>query len=167
MATADISQWTAAKMTEAFTAINAKIGADPADYESVLINEYMVRVEAINPHQRENVDQYTYEVGTVEVKPVDVSTHGPGATEMAAFKGDTVKPEMLAQTMSSAPTDSGVVESPKIEWVMVKKNMIPSTVAPQLADNNGAQISIEVKGPRADKIVYYDLTGHVQKVTQG
>jgi hypothetical protein len=32
-------------MSQAFAAINAKIGADPADYEEVLVNELFVRVE--------------------------------------------------------------------------------------------------------------------------
>src|ERR1700752_4359878 len=73
--TGNISQWTAEKMTQAFTAINGKIGADPADYEVVLINEYFLSVDAINPNKRENVDKYTYQGGSVEVKPVDVSTN--------------------------------------------------------------------------------------------
>jgi hypothetical protein len=159
-ATGDISQWTAEKMTQAFTAINAKIGADPADYESVIINELFVRVKAIDPHKRENVDQYTYQGGSIEVKPVDVSdtvscmpspcsTNERGAIEMGAFKGDTVKPEVLAQAMNSAPKDSGV-ENATIDFVSVGKIW---------ANDNEPQILVYVKGPRASKIVHYDLTG--------
>src|SRR3954454_23748091 len=73
MGTGNISQWTADKMTEAFTAINAKIGANPADYETVIVNELFVRVEALDPNKRENVDQYTYQGDSVEVAPVDAS----------------------------------------------------------------------------------------------
>jgi hypothetical protein len=165
-ATGDISQWTAEKVTQAFTAINAKIGADPADYELVIINEYSVSVEAIDPHKRENVDKYKYRGGSVEVAPVDVSdtvscmpspcpTNGPGAIEMGAFKGDTVKPEVLAQAMNSAPNDSGV-ENATINEVMVHK---------MWANDNAPQISVYVKGPRASKVVFYDLTGRLQKVS--
>jgi hypothetical protein len=150
----DISQWTAEKMTQAFTAINAKIGANPADYEDVIINELFVRVNAIDPHKRENVDQYTYQGGSVEVAPVDISQNAPGAIETAAFKGDTVKPEVLAQAMSSAPKDSGIVEKPAIEFVMVKKMGFKI---------NATLIWVYVKGPRDKKTVYYDLTGALTK----
>jgi hypothetical protein len=154
----NISQWTKDTMTQAFTAINAKIGADPADYEEVLVNELFVRVEAIDPHKRENVDKYTYELGNVEVGPVDVSRNGPGAVEMAAFKGNTVTPDLLAQVMGSAPKDSGVAENPVIEFVMVKKTV---------ANDSAPRITVEVKGPRASKLLHYDMTGALIDVNQG
>jgi hypothetical protein len=154
----NISQWTKDTMTQAFTAINAKIGADPADYEEVLVNELFVRVEAIDPHKRENVDKYTYELGNVEVGPVDVSRNGPGAVEMAAFKGNTVTPDLLAQVMGSAPKDSGVAENPVIEFVMVKKTV---------ANDSAPWITVEVKGPRASKLLHYDMTGALIDVNQG
>jgi hypothetical protein len=157
MATADIAQWTADKMTQALAAINTKIGADPADYVEVLVNEYFLRVEAIDPHKRENVDAYTFQGSSVEVKPVDVSRNGPGAVEASAFKGDTVKPAVLAQTMASAPKDSGV-ENATVEFVLVKKFM---------ANHNEPEIQIEAKGPRGSKIVHYDLTGKLLNVSQG
>jgi hypothetical protein len=165
--TADISQWTADKMTQAFGAINAKIGADPADYVDVLINEHMLRVKAIDPRKRENVDQYAYESGSVEVKPVDVSRNGPAATEASAFKSDTVKPAVLAQTMASAPKDSAV-ENAKIEWATVYKtaNYTPQTI-PTFPSGEQPEIRIEAKGPRAEKIVHYDLTGQLLNVSQG
>jgi hypothetical protein len=155
LATADISQWTADKMTQAFAAINTKIGADPADDVEILINEYFLRVEAIDPHKRENVDAYTYQGGSVEVKPADVSRNGPGAVEASAFKGNTVKPAVLAQTMASAPKDSGV-ENATVEFALVKKFM---------AKHNEPEIQIEAKGPRGSKIVHYDLTGKLLNVT--
>lgn len=154
----NISQWTADTMTQAFTAINARIGADPADYEEVLVNELFVRVEAIDPHKRENVDKYTYELGNVEVGPVDVSRNAPGAVEMAAFKGNTVTAGLLAQVMNSAPKDSGVAESPTIEFVMVKKVN---------ANDSAPRITVEVKGPRASKLLHYDMTGALIDVNQG
>jgi hypothetical protein len=154
----NISQWTAEKMTQAFAAINAKIGANPADYEVVLINEYELHVDAINPNKRENVDRYTYLGGSVQVKPVDVSQNGTGAIEMNAFKGDVVKPEVLAQTMNSAPKDSGVTEGPKIEWVQVRKTT---------ANDDAPQIWVEIRGPRAAKMVHYDLAGTLIIVSQG
>jgi hypothetical protein len=164
----DISQWTAGKMTQAFSAINAKIGADPADYELVLINEYFLRVEAIDPHKRENVDQYTYQGGIVEVKPVDVSRNGPGQVEISAFRSDAVKPEVLARVMSSAPKDSGVAENPAVEWVMVRKVLIPSTYEPpQVLNDNRPDIEVEIKGPRGSKIVHYDLSGGFMNVSTG
>jgi hypothetical protein len=154
----DISQWTAEKMTQAFAAINAKIGANPADYEVVLINEYSLHVDAINPNKRENVDRYTYQGGSVQVTPVDVSQNGMGAIEMNAFKGDTVKPDVLAQAMNSAPKDSGVAESPKIEWVQVRKTT---------ANDPAPEIWVEIKGPRASKMVKYDLAGALVIVSPG
>jgi len=157
MASANISQWTADKMTQAFAAINAKIGADPADYVEVLINEYSLAVKAIDPHKRENVDKYAYQGGGVEVTPVDASRNSPGAVEASAFKGDTVKPAVLAQTMASAPNDSGV-ENPKIEFVLVKRFKF---------NDNQPEIQIDVKGPRASKIIHYDLTGKLLDVSQG
>jgi hypothetical protein len=154
----NISQWTAGTMSQAFTAINAKIGADPADYEEVLVNELFVRVEAIDPHKRENVDKYTYELGNVEVGPVDVSRNAPGAVEMAAFKGNTVTAGLLAQVMGSAPKDSGVTENPVIEFVMVKKVN---------ANDSAPRITVEVKGPRASKLLHYDMTGALIDVIPG
>jgi hypothetical protein len=154
----NISQWTNDTMSQAFTAINAKIGADPADYEEVLVNELFVRVEAIDPHKRENVDKYTYELGNVEVGPVDVSRNAPGAVEMAAFKGNTVTGGLLAQVMGSAPKDSGVAENPAIEFVMVKKVH---------ANDPAPQITVEVKGPRAKKLLHYDMTGALIDVNPG
>jgi hypothetical protein len=146
----NISQWTADTMSQAFTAINAKIGADPADYEEVLVNEIFVRVEAIDPHKRENVDKYTYEVGNVEVGPVDVSRNAPGAVELAAFKGNTVTGGLLAQVMGNAPKDSGVAENPVIEFVQVRK---------MNANDPAPRITVDVKGPRASKLLHYDMTG--------
>jgi hypothetical protein len=154
----NISQWTADTMSQAFTAINAKIGADPADYEEVLVNELFVRVEAIDPHKRENVDKYTYELGNVDVGPVDVSRNAPGAVEMAAFKGDTVTAGLLAQVMGSAPKDSGVAENPVVEFVTVKKVN---------ANDNAPRITVEVKGPRASKLLHYDMTGALIDVNPG
>jgi hypothetical protein len=144
-------------MTQAFAAINAKIGADPADYVEVLINEYTLNVKAIDPHKRENVDKYAYEAESVQVTPTDVSRNGPGAVEASAFKGDTVKPAVLAQTMASAPKDSAV-ENPKIEFVLVRKFV---------GNGNQPEIQIEIKGPRASKMVHYDLTGTLLNVSQG
>lgn len=154
----NISQWTAEKMTQAFAAINAKIGANPADYQGVLINEIFLRVDAINPNKRENVDRYTYQGGSVKVTPVDVSQNTTGTIEMNAFKGDTVKPAVLAQAMNSAPKDSGVAESPKIEWVQVRKTT---------ASDDVPQIWVEIRGPRAAKIVHYDLAGTLVIVSPG
>src|ERR1700758_497055 len=154
----NISQWTADTMSQAFTAINAKIGADPADYEEVLVNELFVRVEAIDPHKRENVDKYTYELGNVEVGPVDVSRNAPGAVEMAAFKGNTVAAGLLAQVMGFAPKDSGVTENPVVEFVMVKKVN---------ANESAPRITVEVKGPRASKLLHYDMTGALVDVNPG
>jgi hypothetical protein len=153
-----ISQWNADTMTQAFNAINARIGANPADYVEVLVNELFVRVEAIDPNKRENVDKYDYRNGSVEVGPVDVSRNGAGTVEMSAFKGDTVKPDLLAQVMGAAPKDSGVAESPKIEFVMVKKAM---------ANDAAPRITVEVKGPRASKLLRYDMTGALLDVIQG
>jgi hypothetical protein len=153
-----ISQWTAETMAQAFTAINARIGADPADYVEVLINELFVRVEAIDPNKRENVNKFDYQNGSVDVGPVDVSRNGPGKVEMSAFKGNLVKTDLLAQVMNSAPKDSGVTESPSLEWVMVKKT---------LANDAAPQITIEVRGPRARKMLHYDLAGTLLNVNQG
>jgi hypothetical protein len=155
--TANISQWTLDKMTKAFAAINAKIGADPADYVEVLVNELFLSVKAIDPNKRENVDKYTYQGDSVQVAPVDVSSNGPGAVEASVFKGDTVKPAVLAQTMAAAPNDSAV-ENAHIEFVLVKKFM---------ANRGQPEIQIYTKGPRGSKVVHYDLTGKLLNVSQG
>ena len=153
----NISQWTVDKMTQAFAAINGKIGADPADYVEVLVNEIFLSVKAIDPHKRENVDNYTYQGESVQVAPVDVSSNAPGAVEASAFKADTVKPAVLAQTMAAAPGDS-TVENGTVEFVMVKK---------AVANQDQPGIQIDIKGPRASKMVHYDLTGKLLEVTQG
>ncbi len=156
-ATANISQWTVDKMTTALAAINGKIGADPADYVEVLINELSLSVKAIDPHKRENVDNYSYQGDSVQVAPVDVSRNQPGAVEASVFKGDTVKPAVLGQTMAAAPNDSAV-ENGAIEFVLIKKFM---------ANQGQPEIQIDVKGPRASKMVHYDLTGKLLNVSQG
>ena len=158
----NISQWTADTMSQAFAAINAKIGANPADYLSVLVNELFVRVRAIEPNKRENVDQYDYQNGSVQVAPVDVSRSGPGAVEASLFKGDAVKPAVLAQAMASAPKDSGV-ENAAIEWVMVDRTSFVMPGQPSAQP----QTHIEAKGPRGDKIVHYDIAGQLLNVSQG
>jgi hypothetical protein len=155
MATENIAQWTPEKLSEAFAAINAKIGADPADYEVVIVNGYFVSVEAIDPNKRANVDKYQYQGGSIEVAPVDASNNEPGAIEMGAFKGDTLKPEVLGHVMNSAPQDSGV-ENATIDFVMVRK---------MWANDNEPQIVVYVRGPRGSKNVQYDLTGSLQKVS--
>jgi hypothetical protein len=158
----NISQWTADTMSQAFAAINAKIGANPADYLSVLVNELFVRVRAIEPNKRENVDQYDYQNGSVQVAPVDVSRSDPGAVEASLFKGDAAKPAVLAQAMASAPKDSGV-ENATIEWVMVDRTSFVMPGQPSAQP----QIHIEAKGPRGDKIVHYDIAGQLLNVSQG
>jgi uncharacterized lipoprotein NlpE involved in copper resistance len=60
--------------------------------------------------------------------------------------------------MGSAPKDSGVAESPSIEWLMVKKVM---------ANDAAPRITVEVKGPRARKMLHYDMTGALLDVNQG
>jgi hypothetical protein len=157
-----ISQWTADTMTQAFTAINGKIGANPADYLSVLVNELFVRVRAIEPNKRENVDQYDYQNSNVQVAPVDVSRSDPGAVEASLFKSDVVKPAVLAQAMAAAPKDSGV-DGATIQWVMVDRTSFVMPGQPSAQP----QIHIEAKGPRGDKIVHYDITGQLLNVTQG
>jgi hypothetical protein len=157
-----ISQWTADTMTQAFNAINGKIGANPADYLSVLVNELFVRVRAIEPNKRENVDQYDYQNSNVQVAPVDVSRSDPGAVEASLFKSDAVKPAVLAQAMAAAPKDSGV-DGATIQWVMVDRTSFVMPGQPSAQP----QIHIEAKGPRGDKIVHYDITGQLLNVTQG
>lgn len=149
----DIGQWTVDSMGKALTAINAKIGADPADYEELLINEIFVRVQAIDPLKRVNVDEYTYQGEHVEVAPVDVSANEPGAIEMAAFKGNAITPAVLDQVMKSAPADSGV-ENAAVEFVLVHKVW---------ANADQAKILVAAKGPRGSKNLYYDLAGHLQQ----
>jgi hypothetical protein len=155
MATENIAQWTPEKLSEAFAAINAKIGADPADYEVVIVNGLFVSVEAIDPNKRANVDKYQYQGGSVEVGPVDASQNEPGAIEMGAFKGDTVKPEVLGKVMNSAPQESGV-ENATIDFVMIRK---------MWANDDEPQIVVYVRGPRGSKNLQYDLTGRLQKVS--
>lgn len=152
-ATGNISQWTADKLTQAFSAINAKIGANPADYKYVLIDDHSVNVEAIDPHKPENVDKYTYLGGIVEVKPVDPSHE----VDSGSYKGDVVNPAGVAQAIGSAPKDSGV-ENPSIEWVKVTKLR---------ANDNAPQIWVEVHGPRGSKMPIYDLKGGFQYVGMG
>jgi hypothetical protein len=60
--------------------------------------------------------------------------------------------------MGSAPKDSGVAENPVIEFVMVKKTV---------ANDSAPWITVEVKGPRASKLLHYDMTGALIDVNQG
>jgi hypothetical protein len=81
-------RWTADALAQAFTAINQKIGANPADYVEVVLNGLTVAAKAINPRKRQNVDEYAYDGTGVKVTPVDVSHNEPGAIEESAFKSD-------------------------------------------------------------------------------
>jgi hypothetical protein len=151
----NISQWTADKLTQAFAAVDAKIGVHPADYIKVNILDTSVLVEAIDPHKRENVDQYTYAGGAgVEVTPVDVSSSDPGAVEESKFKSDTADPAVLVQVINSAVKDSGVEDG---HLVSVLYNKF-------FADQPEPKISATVQGPRATKIVEYDATGHLLRI---
>ena len=156
-ATANITQWTADKLTQAFAAIDAKIGAHPADYVGINIDKSDVRVEAINPSKRENVDEYTYGGGDVTVAPVDVS-HGalgqPGGIEQSKFPSDSVNPAVLVQVINSAVKDSGV-ENGYLEAVSYFRVE---------ANQNEPTISAIVRSPRATKTVNYDVQGHLLPV---
>jgi hypothetical protein len=151
----NISQWTADKLTQAFAAIDTKIGAHPADYIRVTLTDISVLVQAIDPHKRENVDQYTYKGGGVEVAPVDVSSSEPGAVEMSKFTSDTVDPAVLAQVINSAIKDSGVENGHIVALVYEKF----------FADQPEPKIQVTVESPRATKSVEYDVTGHFLQVT--
>jgi hypothetical protein len=155
-ANADIAgRWTADALTQAFTAINQKVGANPADYIKVLITVHMVSVQAINPQKRQNVDQYDNRgTGGVVVTPVDVSSSDPGAVEESAFKSDTVKPDVLVKVMASAVKDSGL-DDVKVDVVTVERTF---------ANDPAPVIKVGVKGPRASKAVTYDMNGQFQKV---
>jgi hypothetical protein len=147
-------RWTADAITQAFTAINQKVGANPADYIQVIIDGYRVAVQAINPQKRQNVDEYAYDGTDVKVTPVDVSRNEPGAIEESAFKSDTVKPEVLVKVMASAVKDSGF-EDVTLHTVGVEK---------LFANDPEPVIQASISGPRATKVVRYDLSGQFQKV---
>ena len=101
-------RWTTENLTQAFSAINDKIGANPADYLEVTIAAATVMVKAVDPKKPENVDQYEYNGAGVQVSPVDVSSNEPGVVEESKFKSDTVKPSVLSAVLNSAVKDSGV-----------------------------------------------------------
>ncbi len=148
-------RWTSDALAKAFAAINDKIGANPADYVDVLIVQPNIAIKAINPQNRQNVDEYTYNGSAVTVAPVDVSSNEPGVIEESAFKSDTVKPSILATAMNSAVKDSGL-QDVTVDDVIVKK---------YLADDPVPHLGVFVRGPRASKNVDYDLaTGQFQKV---
>jgi len=148
-------RWTSDALTKAFAAINDKIGANPADYVELLITQYAVEIKAINPQNRQNVDDYRYDGSNVKVAPVDVSSNEPGVIEESAFKSDTVKPSILATVMNSAAKDSGF-QDVTVQSVTVKK---------WNADDPEPHLQAFVMGPRASKAVEYDLaTGQFQKV---
>jgi len=148
-------RWTSDALTKAFAAINDKIGANPADYVDLFITQRSIAIKAINPQNRQNVDQYTYDGSAVTVAPVDVSSNEPGVVEESAFKSDTVKPSILATAMNSAVKDSGL-QDVTVDVVTVKK---------WNADDPEPVLQIFVRGPRASKAVLYDLaTGQFQKV---
>ena len=155
-ANADIAgRWTADALTQSFTAINQKVGANPADYIKVIVSVVMVSVQAINPQKRQNVDRYDDRgTGGVAVTPVDVSSSDPGEVEESAFKSDTVKPDVLVKVMASAVKDSGLDD--------VKVNVV--TVDRTFANDPAPVIKVGVEGPRASKTVTYDMNGQFQKV---
>ena len=116
-------RWTADGLAQAFLAINAKIGANPADYLKILLLGQSVKVEAVNPQKRQNVDQYEFDGTSVGVAPVDVSSSEPGAIEDNVFKSDTVKPEVLLAVMGSAVKDSGLEDVKLDDVLTVQKNL--------------------------------------------
>jgi hypothetical protein len=147
-------RWTADAIAQAFTAINQKVGANPADYIEVHLSGYTVTAKAINPQKRQNVDEYAYDGTAVKVTPVDVSSNKPGVVEESAFKSDTVKPEVLAKVMASAVKDSGY-EDVTLLGVGVEKIF---------ANDPEPVIQATVEGPRATKTVRYDINGQFQQV---
>jgi hypothetical protein len=147
-------RWTADAITKAITAINQKIGADPADYVSIDFNVSSAIAKAIDPQKRQNVDAYTYDGTGVTVAPVDVSHSDPGAVQESAFKSNTLKPDVLVKAMASAPNDSGV-DGVQVQGLDVKKF---------LADDPAPQLLVNVKGPRASKLVEYDMNGVLTRV---
>src|SRR5690349_19185049 len=61
-------RWNVEALTRAFDAINARIAANPADYLKVVLTHTQLAVQAVDPNQREHVDEYTsYGDGDVDV----------------------------------------------------------------------------------------------------
>jgi hypothetical protein len=155
-AKADISQWTAPQLTQVFGAVDAKVGAHPADYIRVTLTDMSVMVQAINPTKRENVDNYTYTNGDIQVAPVDVSSSDPGAVEESKFGSDTVDPAALAAVVTNAIKDSGV-EDAHISAITYDKFY---------ANQPAPKIEATVSGPRATKVLEYDTAGHLLEVNK-
>lgn len=150
-----ISQWTADKLTAAFAAVDAKVGAHPADYIRVTLTDVNVMVQAINPNKRENVDQYTYNgSGDVEVAPVDVSSSEPGAVEESKFASNTVDPAAVAAVVNNAIKDSGVEDA----------HMSGITYEKFYANQPAPKMTVTVSGPRATKVLQYDTAGHLLEI---
>ena len=147
-------RWTADYLAQAFTAINQKVGANPADYVDVSLSGYSLLVKAINPQKRQNVDEYTYDGTGVKVAPVDVSSSEPGAVEESAFKSDTLKPDVLAKVMGSAVNDSGL-DGVHVASVSVEKFF---------ANDSAPVIQVSVEGPRGHKAVRYEMNGQFKEV---
>ncbi|MUM19834.1 hypothetical protein FZI91_04750 [Mycobacterium sp. CBMA271] len=151
----DISKWNAETIGKAFTAVNEKVGANPADYVSVLVSGYSIAVKAIDPKKRENVDEYRYNGAQVQTAPVDVSSNEPGVIEQSAFVSDTVDPAVLAAVLGSAVKDSGVEEG-KIVSLSYSKTW---------ANDAEPVIRVFVESARAKKNLRYTQAGVFQDAT--
>jgi hypothetical protein len=144
-------RWTSDALTQAFAAINDKIGANPADYSDVNINASNVAIKAINPQN--HVDQYTYDGSAVTVTPI--ISNAPEDIVASAFKSDIVQPSILAAVMNSAVKDSGVQDVTSVSVFVTKHS----------ADDPAPSLDVSVSGRGPSKDVFYDLTtGQFQKV---
>ncbi len=148
----DITKWNGDTLSKALTTVNEKIGANPADYVSVLVTGYSVAVKAIDPKKRENVDEYRYNCAQVQTSPVDVSSNEPGVIEQSVFKSDTVDPAALVAVLGSAVKDSGVGEG-KIVSLSYSKTW---------ANDAEPIIRVLVESPRATKNLRYTQAGVFQ-----
>lgn len=147
-------QWTTDALTNGFAAINARRGANPADYVKIDLTPAFLTIQAIDPTKRENVDEYRYDGQQIEVTPVDVSNNEPGVIEQASFKSDTLDPAVIAKDLTAALTDTAVEDGKETGAEITKF----------YADDPEPYLQVSVAGPRASKAAQYDLKGALKSV---
>ncbi|MFJ9365829.1 hypothetical protein ACIRRA_15630 [Nocardia sp. NPDC101769] len=160
MAAAPQDAWSAADLTKALDAIDAKIGAPPADCMNVTAQlaavnhdqERSVVVGMLTPGKDKSMTTYTYDPQSQAVSVAEAFVAlTPEQAAQRIFKCDTVSPQVLVRVQGAVLGDAGTPGG-SLMGVGAVKNLKDTTPVIE------AVVMVD-KGKGLSKTVRYDLTG--------
>lgn len=136
---------------KAMTAISGQVGGGDVRAVEVVITEYLVTVQAIDPNAPTELNQWTYTAGQVpDPRPVDYDDDAE-ALQQNLFAVTEVPATAIMAAVDNAIGASGIADG-DVQSVVIKRN---------LPFGDELQILVNVQGERSNKQVRTDKTGLV------